>query len=73
VIDIMACGLFVWRGFAVRVLGPGMRVIGLQLVGFYDGQPIGWVRFMLRAPVLTALRQRSSKAAPSLPNETAAR
>jgi hypothetical protein len=72
VIDIMACGLFVWRGFAVRV-GPGMRVIGLQLVGFDDGQPIGCVRFMLRAPVLTALRKRSSKAAPSLPNETAAR
>jgi len=48
-------GLFVWWGFAVRAAGPGMRLMNLQLVGFYDGRPIGWMRFLLRAIVLFAL------------------
>ena len=53
---------------------PGVEVCGpcsLQLVRFCDGQPIGGVRFLLRALVLSALRKRSSKAAPKLPSETA--
>jgi hypothetical protein len=32
-----------------------MRLVRLQLVGFYDGRPIGWMRFLLRALVLAAL------------------
>ena len=64
-----ACGLFVWQG--LRVSRPGMWVIGLQLVGFCDGLPLGWVRFVLRALVLPALKKRSSKAAPRLSSETA--
>ena len=47
--------LFVWWGFAVRAAGPGMQLMRLQLVGFYDGRPIGWTRFLLRALVLAAL------------------
>src|SRR5215203_6894671 len=31
------------------------RLMRLQLVGFYDGRPIGWTRFLLRALVLAAL------------------
>jgi uncharacterized RDD family membrane protein YckC len=51
----LAWALFVWWGFAVRAAGPGMRLMRLQLVGFYDGRPIGWMRFLLRALVLAAL------------------
>ena len=51
----LAWALFVWWGFAVRAAGPGMRLMRLQLVGFYDGRPIGWIRFLLRALVLAAL------------------
>ena len=47
--------LLVWWGFAVRAAGTGMRLMRLQLVGFYDGRPIGWMRFLLRALVLAAL------------------
>ena len=47
--------LFVWWAFAERAAGPGMRLMRLQLVGFYDGRPIGWIRFLLRALVLAAL------------------
>jgi len=47
--------LVVWWMFATRAAGPGMRLVGLQLVGFSDGRPIGWGRFLLRAVVLTAL------------------
>ena len=32
-----ACGLFVWQG--LRVSRPGVRVIGLQLVGFLRWPP----------------------------------
>ena len=53
---VLAWGIFVaWR-FAVKAAGPGMGLMGLQLVGFYDGRPIGWGRFLLRALVLYALR-----------------
>src|SRR5215213_520428 len=55
VVLTLAWVLFVWWGFAVRAAGPGMRLMHLQLVGFYDGRPIGWTRFLLRALVLAAL------------------
>ena len=51
----LAWMLFVWWAFAERAAGPGMRLMRLQLVGFYDGRPIGWIRFLLRALVLAAL------------------
>lgn len=41
--------LFVLQGIAVRAASPGMRVMKLQLVGFYDGRPVGWARAVLRA------------------------
>jgi uncharacterized RDD family membrane protein YckC len=52
---ILAWTLFVWWGFAVRAAGPGMRLMHLQLVGFYDGRPIGWMRYALRTLVFWAL------------------
>ena len=55
VVLTLVWALFVWWGFAVRAAGPGMRLMRLQLVGFYDGRPIGWMRFLLRALVLAAL------------------
>ena len=51
----LAWVLLVWWGFAVRAAGPGMRLMRQQLVGFYDGRPIGWMLFLLRALVLAAL------------------
>ena len=51
----LAWVLFVWWGLAVRAAGPGMRLVRLQLVGFYDGRPTGWIRVFLRALVLAAL------------------
>jgi uncharacterized RDD family membrane protein YckC len=47
--------LVVWWMFATRAAGPGMRLMKLQLVGFSDGRPIGWGRFLLRALVLGLL------------------
>nr|WP_294692678.1 RDD family protein [uncultured Friedmanniella sp.] len=44
--------LVVWWMFATRAAGPGMRLMRLQLVGFSDGRPIGWLRFLVRALVL---------------------
>jgi len=41
--------LLVWWMFATRAAGRGMRLMKLQLVGFHDGRPIGWVRFLVRA------------------------
>jgi uncharacterized RDD family membrane protein YckC len=55
VVMILAWVLLVWWGFAVRAAGPGMRLMQLQLVGFYDGRPIGWIRYLLRTLVLWAL------------------
>ena len=55
VVLTLVWALFVWWGFAVRAAVPGMRLMLLQLVGFYDGRPIGWMRFLLRALVLAAL------------------
>ena len=39
---------------AERAAGPGMRAMRLQLVGFYDGRPIGWGRVLLRAVISVA-------------------
>lgn len=47
--------IVVWWMFATRAAGPGMRLLKLQLVGFTDGRPIGWGRYLLRALVLTLL------------------
>jgi len=47
--------LVVWWMFATRAAGPGMRLMKLQLVGFTNGRPIGWGRFLLRALVLGVL------------------
>ena len=44
--------LVVWWMFATRAAGPGMRLMKLQLVGFSNGRPIGWGRFLVRALVL---------------------
>lgn len=40
---------------AEKAAGPGMRLTKLQLVGFYDGRPIGWGRVLLRAVILWLL------------------
>jgi uncharacterized RDD family membrane protein YckC len=45
----------VWYTLAVRAASPGLRVMGLQLVGFLDGRPIGLTRVFLRAMVFWAL------------------
>ena len=52
---ILGWALLVWWMFAARAAGPGMRVAKLQLVGFSDGRPIGWGRFLLRQLLLLFL------------------
>lgn len=47
--------VLVWHQTATRAAGPGLRVTGLQLVGFADGRPIGWGRVLLRAVIFAAL------------------
>lgn len=47
--------LVTWRMFALQAAGPGMRLMRLQLVGFTDGRPIGWARFLARQAFLLAL------------------
>jgi len=60
-VDVVALALLavwalvVWWMFATRAAGPGMRLMKLQLVGFRDGRPIGWGRFLVRALVLGLL------------------
>lgn len=51
----LAWAVFVWFRRASRAAGPGMRMDGLQIVGFRDGRPIGWGRVLLRALVFTGL------------------
>lgn len=55
VVLILAWCLLVWWMFATRAAGPGMRLMKLQLVGFTNGRPIGWGRFLVRAVVLAVL------------------
>ena len=45
--------VIVLRGIATRAASPGMRVMKLQLVGFYDGRPVGWARALLRFVIYT--------------------
>ena len=52
---LVAWAVVLWWMFATRAAGPGMRLMKLQLVGFSDGRPIGWGRFLLRALVLGLL------------------
>ena len=55
VLLIIAWCLLVWWMFATRAAGPGMRLMKLQLVGFTNGRPIGWGRFLVRSLVLALL------------------
>ncbi len=48
VVLILGWLFVVLRGIAVRAASPGMRLMKLQLVGFYDGRPVGWGRTLLR-------------------------
>lgn len=52
---VVLWALLVWRMFAVRAAGPGMRAMKLQLVGLRDGRPVGWARFFGRGLALAAL------------------
>ncbi len=52
---VVAWALLIWYMLAERAAGPGMRAMRIQLVGFYDGRPIGWVRVLLRALIFGVL------------------
>ena len=52
---IVAWAIIVIYMQAEKAAGPGMRLMKLQLVGFYDGRPIGWGRVLLRAVILWLL------------------
>ena len=52
---VLAWAVLCWRQLAVRAATPGMRLLGLQLVGFFDGRPVGWGRVLLRWFVWTVL------------------
>lgn len=62
-VSLVVFGLLFWLGWTVVILqqqavyaaSPGMRLLQLQLVGFFDGRPIGWGRVLLRWLVLTGL------------------
>lgn len=51
-LGIVGWVIFVWWGYATKAAGPGMKAMGLQLVGFSDGRPLGWGRVILRWLVL---------------------
>ena len=52
---VLGWALLVWFLLAERAASPGMRAMKLQLVGYYDGRPIGWGRVLLRAIVFYLL------------------
>jgi uncharacterized RDD family membrane protein YckC len=52
---VLAWVVLVWFLLATRAAGPGMRLLNQQLVGFYDGRPLGWGRVFVRALVLWLL------------------
>jgi uncharacterized RDD family membrane protein YckC len=52
---VVAWAILVIYMQAEKAAGPGMRLMKLQLVGFYDGRPIGWGRVLLRAVILWLL------------------
>lgn len=47
--------LLLWWMVATRAAGPGMRLLGLQVVGLHDGRPIGFARALLRAVIIAVL------------------
>ncbi len=51
----LAWGVLCWRQLAVRAATPGMKLLKIQLVGFFDGRPVGWGRVLLRWFVWTVL------------------
>jgi uncharacterized RDD family membrane protein YckC len=51
----LAWGVFCWQQLATKAASPGMRLLKLQLVGFFDGRPVGWGRVLLRWLVFAAL------------------
>lgn len=52
---VVGWGLLLWYLLAERAAGPGMRLMRIQLVGFYDGRPVGWVRVLLRGLIFAGL------------------
>ncbi len=48
----LAWAVLVWHLTATQAASPGMRAMELQVVGFYDGRPIGWPRVLLRSLIL---------------------
>lgn len=52
---VLGWAVYVWWAYAVRGTGPGMRTMGLQLVGIRDGRPLGWGRVFLRQLVLSVV------------------
>ncbi len=44
----LAWAFVCWQQLAVNAASPGMRVMKLQLVGFFDGRPVRWGRVFLR-------------------------
>jgi hypothetical protein len=51
----LAWAVVCWQQLATVAASPGMRLLKLQLVGFYDGRPTGWGRVLLRWLVFAAL------------------
>jgi uncharacterized RDD family membrane protein YckC len=55
VVVAVAWAVVCWQQLANVAATPGMRLLKLQLVGFYDGRPVGWGRVLLRWLVYAAL------------------
>lgn len=55
VLVIVAWAVLVWRGIALTAASPGLRIMSLQVVGFYNGRPIGWGRTFVRGLILWLL------------------
>ena len=55
VVLILGWAVFIWHSTATRAASLGMRAMNIQLVGFFDGRPIGWGRVLLRTLIFGAL------------------
>ncbi len=55
VVVLLAWAALCWQQLAVKAASPGMRLLKLQLVGFFDGRPVGWSRVLLRWLVFAVL------------------
>ena len=55
VVLALAWAVFCWQQLAVKAASPGMRLLKLQVVGFFDGRPIGWGRVLLRWLIFAVL------------------